>query len=89
MAACLLASGGSGACRVKSGLQNAEREDRALGVNQPDGMAFRNKNKGINRCRKTQGTDKNRLSNVAEQGFSQRLSNHLKLQPVKNALILI
>lgn len=31
----------------------------------------------------------NCLSNMVEQGFSQRSSNHLKLQPVKNALILI
>lgn len=28
------------------------------------------------------------LTDLAEQGFSQRSSNHLKLQPVKNALIL-
>lgn len=28
------------------------------------------------------------LTDLAEQSFSQRSSNHLKLQPVKNALIL-
>jgi len=29
------------------------------------------------------------LADMAQQGCSQRLSNHRKLQPVKNALILI
>lgn len=29
------------------------------------------------------------LTDLAEQSFSQRLSNHLKLQSLKNALILI
>lgn len=40
MAAFLLASDNSSIPRVKSGFQNAERENRDLGVVQPDGTAL-------------------------------------------------
>lgn len=89
MAACLLASGAGGTRRVKSGLQNAEREDRDLGVINPDGTAFGNKIKELTDAEKHQGWRIIVCLTCGGAGFSQRLSNHLKLQPVENALALI
>lgn len=56
---------------------------------QPDGTALTNKNKGINRCREAQGTDKNHLSKRSGRAeLLTEVEQPPKAAACENALIL-